>query len=122
MASTDNGLTTSRSLQTTIHWLLLGILQSQQRIKESRQPQQEYSSIIEKASGAIQKIIELPTVQALLYVAMSDDVGKLSIGQIWIIRAPTKSGGRLIVITPLFVHPVQTCVRAVTFLSFDEGF
>lgn len=90
MASTDNGLTTSRSLQTTIHWLLLGILQSQQRIKESRQPQQEYSSIIEKASGAIQKIIELPTVQALLYVAMSDDVGKLSIGQIWIIRAPTK--------------------------------
>jgi hypothetical protein len=67
---------TCRCLQNTIQWLLLGILQSQQRLKESRQPQQEYISIIDKASGAIQKIIEIPTVQALLYVAMSDDMGK----------------------------------------------
>lgn len=76
VASPDNGLTTCRCLQNTIHWLLLGILQSQQRVKESRQPQQEYSSIIDKASGAVQKIIELPTVQALLYIAMSDDMDK----------------------------------------------
>ena len=71
----DNGLTTCRCLQSTIHWLLIGILQSQQRVKETRQPQQEYISIIDRASTAIQKIIELPTVQALLYVAMSDDMG-----------------------------------------------
>lgn len=76
VASSDNGLTTCRCLQNTIQWLLLGILQSQQRLKESRQPQQEYISIIDKASGAIQKIIEIPTVQALLYVAMSDDMDK----------------------------------------------
>ncbi|XP_076094612.1 mediator of RNA polymerase II transcription subunit 24-like isoform X1 [Mytilus galloprovincialis] len=76
VASMDNGLTTCRCLQSTIHWLLIGILQSQQRVKETRQPQQEYISIIDRASTAIQKIIELPTVQALLYVAMSDDMDK----------------------------------------------
>ncbi|XP_063421837.1 mediator of RNA polymerase II transcription subunit 24-like isoform X2 [Mytilus trossulus] len=76
VASMDNGLTTCRCLQSTIHWLLIDILQSQQRVKESRQPQQEYISIIDRASTAIQKIIELPTVQALLYVAMSDDMDK----------------------------------------------
>lgn len=76
VASSDNGLTTCHCLQNTIQWLLLGILQSQQKLKESRQPQQEYISIIDKASGAIQKIIEIPTVQALLYVAMSDDMDK----------------------------------------------
>lgn len=54
---------------------MMCILQSMKAMKDSQQ-QQEYISIIDAASVAALHIADNNTVQALLYVAMSEDQGK----------------------------------------------
>lgn len=54
---------------------MMCILQSMKAMKDSQQ-QQEYISIIDAASVAALHIADNTTVQALLYVAMSEDQGK----------------------------------------------
>lgn len=74
--SVTNGMESSvvlcKCLQKTLHWLMMCILQSMKAMKDSQQ-QQEYISIIDAASVAALHIADNTTVQALLYVAMSED-------------------------------------------------
>lgn len=78
-SSVTNGMESSvvlcKCLQKTLHWLMMCILQSMKAMKDSQQ-QQEYISIIDAASVAALHIADNTTVQALLYVAMSEDQGK----------------------------------------------
>ncbi|XP_021357333.1 mediator of RNA polymerase II transcription subunit 24-like isoform X3 [Mizuhopecten yessoensis] len=73
--SLDSSLTLCKCLQNTLHWLMLCIHQSLQMIKDGHTPL-EILAIIDSASVAAQKIGDNTTVQALLYVAMSEDTDK----------------------------------------------
>lgn len=53
---------------------MMCILQSLKIMKDVQQ-QPEYTSVIDSASVAAHRIADQPTVQALLYVAMSEDQG-----------------------------------------------
>ncbi|XP_061198259.1 mediator of RNA polymerase II transcription subunit 24-like isoform X2 [Saccostrea echinata] len=68
----ESSVVLCKCLQKTLHWLMMCVLQSLKTMKDMQQ-QQEYISIIDSASVAAHKIAENPTVQALLYVAMSED-------------------------------------------------
>ncbi|KAL3832581.1 hypothetical protein ACJMK2_024214 [Sinanodonta woodiana] len=68
----DNGITLSRNLQSLIHWLLLCMLKSLQKIHEHLQ--QEYVSVLDAAGNAVQKTLESATVRGLLYIARSEDI------------------------------------------------
>ncbi|KAK3092255.1 hypothetical protein FSP39_000388 [Pinctada imbricata] len=71
----DSSVTLCKCLQNTLHWLMLCVLQALQTLKDMRQ-QQEYTSVIDAACMATQKITENITVQSLLYIAMSEDIDK----------------------------------------------
>ncbi|CAI9716342.1 Hypothetical predicted protein [Octopus vulgaris] len=68
----DSPLVLSRSLQKLLHWLLLCILKSLQRLAEGRQTQ-EHITIIDRTCTAIQKIMQGGPIWALLYIARSED-------------------------------------------------
>lgn len=68
----DSPLVLSRSIQKLLHWLLLCILKSLQRLAEGRQTQ-EHGAIIDKTCTAIQKIMQGGPIWALLYIARSED-------------------------------------------------
>ncbi|GAB1599287.1 mediator of RNA polymerase II transcription subunit 24-like isoform X5 [Argonauta hians] len=68
----DSPLVLSRSLQKLLHWLLLCILKSLQRLAEGRQTQ-EHVTIIDRTCTAIQKIMQGGPIWALLYIARSED-------------------------------------------------
>ena len=70
----DPSLMICKCLQSMLHWLLLCVLQSLQTLTDMRQ-QSEYVNIIDAGCIAIQRMADSNTVQALLYIAMSEDIG-----------------------------------------------
>ncbi|XP_048736976.1 mediator of RNA polymerase II transcription subunit 24-like isoform X2 [Ostrea edulis] len=68
----ESSVVLCKCLQKILHWLMMCILQSLKIMKDVQQ-QPEYTSVIDSASVAAHRIADQPTVQALLYVAMSED-------------------------------------------------